>query len=81
MSRRRQSPVQLARANLDGSKAAYAGHRKLCPTCGAAWRMRVPHATCDVGWQWVKDIHRFERELERLTEMTPEELTGQLALF
>lgn len=81
MARGELPHVQRIAANLNGSVKAFRAHKKLCATCRNAAIIKRPEKSCDTGWQWVKDIHRFTRQLERARDDQAGQLPGQLALW
>lgn len=73
--------IRSLRASLNGTRKAMRQHRKMCSQCRNAYLVDKPSLSCDTGWQWAKDEHRFMTALERAGH--PELLMAgdQLALW
>lgn len=73
--------IRQLKANLEGTRRAFAAHRKNCYLCSLAHRVGLPDKRCDDGWAWVKDEWRWKRALERAGHPELVMAGDQLALF
>jgi hypothetical protein len=81
MTRSDQPHIKRIRANITGLIKAGREHRKNCPKCKRARKLARTDLFCDTGWQWVKDLHREQRRLERALLDDGGQLRGQAALW
>lgn len=73
--------IKRLRANIKGLDDAGRTHRQNCPACRQAHKLKRSELVCDVGWQWVKDLHGATRRLERALTDDSGQLHGQVALW
>jgi hypothetical protein len=73
--------VKRLRANVTGLENAGREHRKHCPKCRYAHQVKRSELVCDTGWEWVKDLHKATRAVERALLDDGGQLHGQVALW
>jgi len=73
--------IRALRANLNGTRKAMKQHRKMCAKCRNAYAALKPALSCDTGWQWAKDEHRWASALERAGHPELVTVGDQLALW